>query len=185
MNKKLLLLLGVIMVLSIGSISALAASPGGKGHADGVWCYMPTGLLPATLPGDEYVGDPDKQFMAASYVSEWTGIFTGTSMDYGLAVAHGGVPMLFIGTSSFTDVEVGGKVGDLEMDAIGDRPDPSSDWRGTWAITGGTGDLENLEGRGAFWGPGWPPPEGGTDECPDGYGVIYYSVDGRFRRPLR
>ncbi len=181
MSKKLFLSLAVIMVLAIASIAALEASPTGRGHADGVWCYLPTGVLPVTLPGEDYAGDPNKQFVSASYISEWTGIFTGTSMDYGLAVAHDGVPILFIGS----EVKVGRRMGGLEMDAIGDRPGPTADWRGKWIITSGTGDLKDLQGRGDFWGPGWPPPEGGTDECPEGFGVIYYSVDGRYRRHLR
>ena len=63
------------------------------------------------------------------------------------------------------------------MDAIGDRPDAASDWRGTWIITSGTGDLEGLRGHGTFWGPGWLPPDGGSDECPEGMGVVYYSVE--------
>ncbi len=181
MNRKLILIFSVLMVLSMASISALGALSSGRGHAaSGVWCYLPTGVLPAELPAEEYLGDPAKQFLSAAYISEWSGMFTGLSTDYGLAVAHDGVPILFIGTSSFTDVQVGRKVGGLEMDAIGDRPDATSDWRGRWIITSGSGDLEGIGGRGTFWGPGWPPPEGGTAECPDGYGVIYYS--GFYRR---
>jgi len=85
--------------------------------------------------------------------------------------------MAFVDAASFAEVEVGGKVGGLEMDAIGDRPDATSDWRGTWVVTSATGDLEGLRAHGTFWGPGWLPPDGGTDECPEGMGVIYYSVD--------
>ncbi len=182
MKRKVMFVLAVILVLSIASISALAASPGDKFYAEGVWCYLPTGLNPeVVLPAEEYLGDPNKQFMSAAYISEWTGTFAGTSDDYGLAVAHGGVPMLFIGTASFDGAEVAGRVGDLEMDAIGDRPTPISDWRGKWIITSGTGELANLIGQGKFWGPGWPPPEGGTEECPDNFGVIYYSGVIRFR----
>ncbi len=118
--------------------------------------------------------------MSAAYLSEWTGTIAGPSTDYGLALGHGGIPMLFLGTSSFTDAEVAGRVGGLEMDAIGDRPLPTAIWRGKWRITSGTGELEGLLGVGKFWGPGWPPPEGGTDECPDGFGVIYYSGVLRF-----
>ncbi len=181
MKKKLLFVLSLIMILAIASISALAASPSGRSQADGVWCYLPTGVLPVTLPGGDYQGDPNKQFFSAAYISEWSGVFVGTSTDYGLAVAHDGIPVLFVGTASFTNVQIDGRVGDLEMDAIGDRPDPFADWWGKWVITSGTGDLENLNGHGYFWGPGWPPPEGGTDECPDNFGVIYYSVEALSR----
>jgi hypothetical protein len=55
------------------------------------------------------------------------------------------------------------------MDVKGDRPNLDSDWRGTWVITSGTGDLEGLQGKGIWWGPGW---QGDPTEC----GVIYYST---------
>ena len=54
--------------------------------------------------------------------------------------------------------------------------DSAGTWRGTWVVTSGTGGLEGLEARGSFWGPGWLPPDGGSDECPEGMGVVYYSV---------
>ena len=182
MKKKLLVILVVIIVLGVASISAMAAKPGEKWYAEGVWCYLPTGInMEVVLPTDEYVGDPNKQFASAAYDSYWTGTFSGTSKDYGLAITHGGPPILFIGTSSFEEVDVAGHVGGLEMDAMGDRPGPTADWRGKWIITSGSGELEKLHGQGRFWGPGWPPPEGGTDECPDNFGVIYYSGVLRFR----
>jgi len=176
MKKKLIAVLIVLLVLAIASITALAATSGTKEIAQGVWCYQPTGLAPVLF--DDYQGDPNKVFVSATYDSLWTGTFSGASTDYGLAVAHlydvDPVPMLFIGTATGTDVLVSGKVGGFEMDVIGDRPGPTADWRGKWVITSGSGELENLQGQGKFWGPGWPPPEGGTDECPDGFGVIYY-----------
>ena len=158
--------------------------PGAKAPAaDGLWCYTPIFERTKPITFDPYEGDPSKQFLQVPYVSEWTGIFNGSSTDYGLVIGHvlapdaPAVPMSFIDTSSFVEVEVGGKVGGLEMNAIGDRPDAASDWRGTWVITSGTGDLEGLRGHGTFWGPGWLPPGGGTDECPEGMGVVYYSVE--------
>jgi uncharacterized surface protein with fasciclin (FAS1) repeats len=130
---------------------------------------------------DSYVGDPNKAFAAVPYVSEWSGTLDGPSTDYGLAIFHGQDPMSFIAASSFVEVAVDGKEGGLEMDSIGDRPDPSSDWWGEWVITNGTGDLEGLRGNGTFWGPGFPPPAGGTEECEDvEMGVIYYSVDDMY-----
>jgi len=169
MKKKMFVLLAVIMVLSVVSPSAFADSE--EDDADGIWCYTPTGLWPIEILG---YAPPGKFFLSAAYESVWTGTFTGESKDGGLIVSHGtefpGVPMLFIGTSSFEDVVVGGVSGDLEMDTIGDRPDATSDWRGTWVITSGTGDLEGFRAHGTFWGPGWL---GDPEEC----GVIYYSVD--------
>lgn len=183
MNNKLFVLLAVVMVLSLVSCSAPTESPESEVEADGLWCYAPVFERIEPITFDPYKGDPGKAFLQVPYVSEWTGVFDGSSTDYGVVIGHvlapdtDPVPMSFIDTSSFAKVEVDGKVGGLEMDAIGDRPDAASEWRGTWMITGGTGDLEGLRAHGTFWGPGWLPPDGGTDECPEGMGVIYYSVE--------
>jgi hypothetical protein len=151
---------------------------------DGLWCYKPVfeGIKPITF--DPYEGDPGKGFLQVPYLSEWTGFLSGSSTDYGLIIEHVldpgppavAAPMLFIATNTFEDAEVGGVSGGLEMDTMGDA-DPAGGWRGTWVITSGTGDLEGLKARGTFWGPGWLPPDGGSDECPEGMGVVYYSVD--------
>jgi hypothetical protein len=150
-------------------------------EAAGVWCYLPVfdRLKPITF--DPYEGDPNKQFLQAPYISKWSGTFNGESTDYGLIIAHvldpnaPGAPMVFVDAASFRDVEVDGKVGHLEMDVLGDRPDPTAEWRGTWVLTSGTGELEGIHGNGTFWGPGWYP-ETSTEECGD-WGLIYYAVD--------
>jgi hypothetical protein len=82
----------------------------------------------------------------------------------------------FLDTSTFEDVEVDGVSGGLEMEAMGDV-DASGVWRGMWAVTSGSGDLEGFQAHGTFWGPGWLPPDGGSDECPAGMGVVYYAVE--------
>jgi hypothetical protein len=176
----IVLLLVVSLTLSLAmSIPVQAEEP--AADADGLWCYEPdiTRILPIGDPHPQ--PPPGKAFVSAVYNSLWTGFLSGESADTGLIVAHlvdsNPVPLLFVGTSSFTSAEVGGASGGLELDAVGDRPDPTSDWRGTWAISSGTGDLKGLRAHGTFWGPGFPPPENGTDECPPGKGVIYYSVD--------
>ena len=83
-------------------------------------------------------------------------------------------PMLFVGTVSFADVQVGNASGGLEMDIaadiLGASPADFTEFRGSWIITSGTGDLSDLRGHGTWWGPGW---QGDPNEC----GVIYYSVD--------
>jgi hypothetical protein len=163
-------------------VSSAAAAEGKPAvDADGVWCYEPdlTKLFPI---GDPHPAPPPgKAFVSAVYDSVWTGYLSGESADTGFIVAHlvdaAPVPMIFVGTSSFTNGTVGGASGGLELDAMGERPDPTSEWWGTWRISSGTGDLEDLQAHGTFWGPGWPPPEGGSEECPAGKGVIYYSVD--------
>jgi hypothetical protein len=171
MNNKPFALLAVIVVLSVALLSACADSPEADDNADGVWCYMPRGLWPIEIR--DYA-PPESFFLSSATESVWTGTFTGESKDGRLLVSHGtywpGEPTLFVSTSSFEDVVVGGVSGGLEMDAIGDRPDATSDWSGTWVVTSGTGDLEGLRAHGTFWGPGWL---GNPEEC----GVIYYSVE--------
>ena len=168
MNRKLIAiaLLALLMVFAVAMAPALASSD--EDDADGIWCYTPDLSRLQVVTFDPYVGDPGKGFLAADYISDWTGTFSGSSIDYGLLVAHGPDPLLFVGTVSF-DGSVHGASGTLEMDVIGDRPDTISDWEGTWVITSGTDELADLQGNGNFWGPGWL---GNPEEC----GVIYYSV---------
>jgi hypothetical protein len=163
----------------ISSEDALEVEP--AVGADGLWCYVPdfTRVLPIGAPHPQ--PPPGKAFLSSVYTSVWTGYLSGESADTGLLVAHlvegNPAPMVFVGTSSFTDAEVGGASGGLELDAAGHWLDSTGDWRGTWAVTSGTGDLEGLQLHGTFWGPGWLPPDGGSDKCPEGMGLIYYSVE--------
>ena len=154
--------------------------------ADGIWCYTPD--LANLKPLDIGAYPEGKLFLSATYKGEWTGVFHGgdspddvaLSQDTGLLVAHevpapvNFAPMLFVGTVSFADVQVGGASGGLELDVGSDinaaSPAEATEWRGSWIITSGTGDLSNLRGQGTWWGPGWL---GDPNEC----GVIYYSVD--------
>lgn len=166
MNKKLFVLLPLLMVLSVALVPAHADSD--DDEEDGVWCYTPDLTELTFFPIGDYAGD--KAFASTVETGDWTGTFTGVSKDYGTIVFHPSGPTLFIGTVTFDSVEVDGASGGLEMDVVGDRHDPSSDWDGTWRITGGTGELEALQGHGDWWGPGW---QGDPAAC----GVIYYSVD--------
>jgi hypothetical protein len=118
---------------------------------------------------DPYHGNPNTAFMAVPYESRWTGMFSGESKDYGLAVAHDSHPMMFLDAVSFNSVKVGGLSGGLQIDVMGNRPAVGDDWRGTWVITSGSGELADLWGHGTFWGPGWLGD-------PEEYGVIIYAV---------
>jgi hypothetical protein len=166
------------------SLHVTGAEVSGEAAADGLWCYMPVFDKIAPITFDPYEGNPAKAFWQVPYLSEWSGFLNGSSKDYGLVIIHVldpgpppvEAPVLFIDTSTFTDAEVGGASGGLELEAMGDL-DPSGQWRGMWKVTSGTGGLEGLQAHGAFWGPGWLPPDGGSDECPEGMGVVYYSVD--------
>lgn len=168
MNKKLSVLLTVIVLLSLVTIAACTSTTDDE-DADGIWEYMPD--FPSMYMHDFDGYEGDKAFFAVPYDSKWTGAFTGTSMDFGLGIMHVEGPMLFVDVTSFAEVEACGTVGGLELDVLGDRPDPSADWIGTWVITNGTGDLADLQGHGTFWGPGY------LMDKPDDYGVIYYAVD--------
>ena len=184
MKTKLFVLLAGIVVLSVALLSACADSPEDDDDADGLWCYAPIFERIKPITFDPYEGDPSKGFSQVPYVSEWTGDLNGSSTDYGVTIDHViepgppvvAVPVRFIDTSTFEDVEVGGVSGGLEMEAMGDV-DASGVWRGTWVVTSGTGGLEGFQAHGTFWGPGWLPPDGGADECPEGMGVVYYSVE--------
>ena len=173
MKKKLLVFLNIVWIFAFATNIALAVQPE-QDDADGTWCSTSIDVQPISF--EEYAGSPDKSFLKESSNSSWTGFFSGASMDYGLIGAHVSaqdsslIPMTFVRTSSFAEVEVDGKVGGLEMDLFGYRPDPTADWIGTWVITGGTGELEDFQATGAFWGPGG---SGDTEDC----GEIYYSVD--------
>jgi len=182
MNRKIVLILAVLLVLSMSLISGCASSTPEEANVDGFWCYAPVLERFKPVMFDPYEGDPGKLFAQVPYVSEWHGKLSGSSIDYGLLVAHvldsegSSAPMAFVGTSTFAEANVDGKVGSLELDAIGDRPGPTDDWVGTLVVTGGSGELENLTMKADWWGPGFPPAEGGTDECGD-MGLIYYSVE--------
>ncbi len=172
MKKKLIFMLVVTMVLSMVSIPAFATPPE---NAEGVWCYLPR--------LDEFVFYKvvgGNQFFTFGEDANWTGTFAGDSYDYGSGVIHSSGAWFFKGIVSFTTVTVDGETGSLELRVNGSRPDAGSNWVGRWVITGGGLHQAGLRGQGTFDGPGWPPPAGGTVECPLGYGVIPYEGNIHF-----
>jgi uncharacterized surface protein with fasciclin (FAS1) repeats len=172
MKKKLFVFLfvalAVIMAISLMVIPALAKKDIPK-QADNVWCYLPGAPNPEDFVFD-YRKDPNdpNHFFTGSYVSDWTGTFTGTSHDNGLVLWHDTGPAVFVALNAFDSVDVGGKSGGLEMYVYGEGE--AGDWFGTWFIASASGELEGLEGRGDWWGTGWL-------EDPDECGVLYYSVE--------
>lgn len=167
MKRTLFLLLAALLILA-AAVPALAMGRGdslrGKG---GVWCYTPTADVVFNI--SDY--DGEKVFMSTTEIGDWTGVFEGTSADYGVVVFPNAEvpPTLFTGTVVFDEVEVDGVTGGLEMDVVGSRRDPFGNWYGTWNITSASGELEGLNGYGIWWGPGWL---GDPNEC----GVIHYRV---------
>lgn len=165
MKNKLFILVGVIVVLIAVAIPAFAKRK--PKHADGIWCYTP---LEAAEPEDFIFGYQmdANSFLTASYDSDWTGTFTGTSDDNALVIwseAPTG-PAVFVDLIAFDSVEVGGQSGGLEMYIHG--AGQVGDWEGGWFITGASGALEGLEGHGEWWGPGY---------LGEGCGITYYTVD--------
>ena len=193
--KKRLVLLAALFVSVLAVVLAINPAEADDNHernrdADGVWCYTP--VLEALTPiaygdngyeGDEYAGD--KIFVTTFENAEWTGVFEGTSRDYGLIIADPPLqPSVFAATVEFDSVKVKGVEGGMVLDVWG-GPGIRDQWDGRFTISSGTGDLSRIEGYGSWWGPGFNPDN--PDEC----GVIYYDVE-RLRgveppkqRPLR
>ena len=71
---------------------------------------------------------------------------------------------------------VNGHTGRLYMHVEGTKPDPFAEWCGTWSIVDGMGELQNLRGRGNWWGPGYTPV------MPDVWGTIYYDGSIKWMR---
>ena len=193
-KETILVLVAAFLVLLLVLVPAFAIGEGNGEEvdmdvesADGVWCYMPDlsmirpvvfynkypkGRVEAPNPQwaiSDY-GQPNKSIMKVPYTAVWTGTFSGESKEYGIGIFQEAGPMVFLDTILFDEVLVEGKIGSLYMDAFGNREYDGADWKGTWIITAGTGDLEGLKGHGTFWGPGW---QWDPEEC----GIIYYAVE--------
>ena len=174
MNKKLFVLLAVIMVLSMVSIPGLASPPE---NAEGDWYYLPR------LAEMVVRGAGGNTIISTVEDSEWNGTFHGetedcvvlddcaVSVDYGKIVFHSSGRANFAGVVSFPSVTVDGKTGGLEMRVNGVKHGP--EWEGRWVITGGDLHQSGLRGKGTWWGPGW-------QEDPEEWGEIHYSGNIHF-----
>jgi hypothetical protein len=137
--------------------------------SDGVWCSLG---FPRDDLSDFMKVDGPMKYMTQSYSGEWTGVFTGTSEEYWMQIIRRyNERVMSIGTILFDTVEIDGASGSLELYSIGEKPDRAvNDGKGTWVIIEGTGELENLQGHGTYWGQGW---QGNYSDCGD----IDYSVE--------
>ena len=126
-----------LMVVLIVFLCACAGETEEETVSDGVWCYLPH---PRDYSSDFRKGDRNNEFLTASYVSEWTGEFSGTSEDYGMMIVHESGREIYIGEILFETIEIDGSSGSLELYAMGEVPDRVSDWEGTWVIVDGTGE---------------------------------------------
>ena len=136
-------------------------------QAEGVWRYIP---VPPDPPEFDFsykkAEDDPNLYTTGSWISEWSGTFTGKSKDIGFAIFHDDGPAIFIDSLTFESVEVDGKSGGLELYLLGSGV--IGDWKGTWLITGATGDLAGLRGLGTWGGVGW-------DGDPEVMGAVNYS----------
>jgi hypothetical protein len=112
-------------------------------------------------------------FMLIADAGYWNGTITGDEVDTGDIIIHRRGHWQYWGLVSFASATVDGKTGGLEMRVQGRRPDATTDWVGTWLITGGTGGLEGIRGQGTWDGPGWQGD-------PLVHGVVAYSGNIHF-----
>lgn len=166
MERKLFVLLTVIMGLCLILIFGCCTPTAKNENAAGVWSYLPVGS-----PIEDVVGP--HTFMTISEIGDWTGTFTGSADEFGEAVVHSSGPWYYWGIIPFESVIVNGKTGGLMISTFGSRPNAGAKWNGTWIITSAKGDLTGLQGQGTWEGPGWQ----GDPEVP---GVLNYSGSIRF-----
>jgi hypothetical protein len=157
MKKKLWIFIAVLLVaFSVVLSVPVQAEP--SENVSGLWRYQPFILDMQVIHGTTFL----KTYENAT----WAGTFSGTSTEDGKVVIDPSGAWTFRGIVHF-EGSVNGKSGRMTMYASGSRPDGFSDWRGTWEIKYGTGELADLHGQGDWWGPGAPGPEQ--------WGDIYYS----------
>ena len=166
MKRELFVIPVVILILLVVLVPTFADV--GKGASmnkyDGEWRYMPKSME------DLLTNNYDSQFFLSADSGDWTGALKGLSDDDCVSVLHASGRWVGYCTASFTSVTVDGKTGGLELGITLLKVTPTEPWVGEWFITGGTGDLEGLEGEGTLWGHGYNP------EKPDEPGIIYYKV---------
>jgi len=157
MRKKYLVLLVCSAVLASILLSPTLIAEGafeGRYHnrgkcgevlrASGEWTYVLVGKDTRSYEG--------YTFILGEETGTWTGTFTGTSQDYFQAVMQpSGVVYLSYGLIFFEGT-VEGRSGTLVISfAPGEKVEGV--WSGKWEILSGTGELDNLRGRGKWWGP--------------------------------
>lgn len=143
-SRKSLFALLVIFLLMVLVVPAQAGPPE---NASGTWWYFP-------IIDDVRVAGCNT-FIDSFEIGEWTGSFAGDSTELGKVVAYCNGHLSFNATVTFVEVTIAGKQGGLVMSVAGTLP-VGSEWTGSWVILSGTGELENLRGQGAWWGPGAP-----------------------------
>ena len=150
MRKRFsVLLLCSVAFVSLLFVPTLIAKHDDQGpaiFAYGKWTYTPIEKDTREIDGGDYL------FVLGSEQGIWTGTFTGTSYDAYVAMAHSGVSHLYYGLIEFESVVVDGREGSLII-SFGPGEKVEGQWSGEWEVVSGTGELENLHGKGTWWGP--------------------------------
>jgi hypothetical protein len=175
-RKRLILLVGLLVVLLTISMVFLSAFADQGRQPKNLWCYKP---LAEPDPEDFIFQYPmgANLFTTASYDSMWTGTISGVSKDNALVLwrePQDG-PATFVDLIVFDSAVVGRKSGSLELHLYG--AGDFSNWEGDWYITEAAGELVGLEGYGKWWGP----YQG--DGCDEGYLGAYYQVKQLKNKP--
>ena len=113
--------------------------------ASGTWTYIPTDML--------LKEQNDYTFILGWETGVWTGTFEGTSEDVFFAEKNPDGTLVYLpyGVIFFTGT-VNGKEGTLRINfGPGVKKGDPMEWSGAWRILSGTGELENLRGRGVWW----------------------------------
>jgi hypothetical protein len=150
--KRLMVVPLVLGALMLGVTPAAAGPPE---EASGDWTYV------VDLDGLTFREAGNSLFVYGTEHSTFTGTFEGTADDEFVLVCHQKGPesvMNFVkGTIMFTGT-VGGHEGDLAMNFVGKQDSTTCNpsgamWSGTWVISGGSGELADLNGHGTWTGP--------------------------------
>lgn len=101
----------------------------------------------------------DSVFFDASEDEVWVGDFNGTAVaPFRMVVTPDGVWDAWL-YAEFEGTVLGEYEGTMSIVSRYKRLAPNAHWAGEWIILSGTGELEDVQGHGTAWGPGFDPKE--------------------------
>lgn len=109
-----------------------------------------------------------RKFKDAYETEVWVGDIVGTATaPFRVSVNPDGTINAWL-WAEFEGTILGEYEGTMVMLSLYTRHSSQTHWSGQWIIMSGTGDLENVQGYGTAWGPGFVPDD--AEQDPD----IYY-----------